>query len=91
MENGPIQIEATALRPVLMQLLTKLLALAGAGLVAHGVYSQDQMNALVPEVAGTLLTVGATAWAAWRSKRNYERIKAVEPAVSDAILTVKGK
>ncbi len=52
---------ASALRPVLVQLATKALAIVGAGFVAHGLATSDQVSAAVSplgqEIAGSALAI----------------------------------
>lgn len=74
--SDPIKINASAFIPVLTQIVTKLLAIAGAFLVTHGFLSDDQLTAAIPaaaqEIVGMILALGAVAWGAWRSKRSND-------------------
>jgi hypothetical protein len=67
--------------PVLIQIVTKLLAMAGAFLVTHGLMTDDQLNSAAPalaqEIVGLVLAVGATWYAGYRSKRNNDQKKAI--------------
>lgn len=98
-ENTPIKVDASAFIPVLIQIATKLLAMAGAFLVAHGFMTEDQMNAALPaaaeQIVGIVLALGATAIAAWRSKRSNDQKLAIvtspETFVPSTVAVVKEK
>ena len=80
-ENTPMKVDASAFMPVLIQIVTKLLAMAGAFLVAHGLMTEDQVNAVLPgaveQVVGVVLALVAMAWAAYRSKRSNDQKLAI--------------
>ena len=98
-ENTPIKVDASAFIPVLIQIATKLLAMAGAFLVAHGFMTEDQVNAALPaaaeQIVGIVLALGATAIAAWRSKRSNDQKLAIvtspETFVPPTVAVVKEK
>lgn len=98
-ENTPIKVDASAFMPVLIQIVTKLLAMAGAFLVAHGFMTEDQVNAALPaaveQVVGIVLAVAAMAWAAYRSKRSNDQKLAIvtspETYVPPSVAVVKEK
>lgn len=98
-EETPIKIDASAFMPVLIQIVTKLLAMAGAFLVAHGLMTEDQVNAVLPgaveQVVGIILALGAMAWAAYRSKRSNDQKLAIvtspETFVPASVAVVKEK
>lgn len=98
-EDTPIKINASAFIPVLIQIVTKLLAIAGAFLVTHGLMTEDQVNAAMPaaveQVVGILLALGAMAWAAWRSKHsNDQKVEIVtnpQTFVPTSVAVVKDK
>lgn len=98
-ENTPIKVDASAFMPVLIQIVTKLLAMAGAFLVAHGLMTEDQVNAVLPgvveQVVGIVLALVAMAWAAYRSKRSNDQKLAIvtspETFVPPSVAVVKEK
>ena len=98
-EDTPIKINASAFIPVLTQIVTKLLAIAGAFLVTHGLMTEDQVNAAMPaaveQVVGIVLALGAMAWAAYRSKRsNDQKVEIVtnpQTFVPSSVAVVKEK
>lgn len=81
MTDKPIQIDASPFIPVLVQIVTKLLVALGTLLVAHGFATDDQIAAGVPvlaqEIVGALLALGASAYAAWRSRNTNKKINAI--------------
>lgn len=98
-ENTPIKVDASAFIPVLIQIATKLLAMAGAFLAAHGFMTEDQVNAAIPaaaeQIVGIVLALVATAIAAWRSKRSNDQKLAIvtspETFVPASVAVVKEK
>lgn len=98
-DNNPIKIDASPFMPVLIQIVTKLLTMLGAALAARGFVTEEQLAGAVPavaqEVVGVLLAVGATLWAAWRSKRNNDQKIAIvtspETYVPPAVAVVTDK
>ena len=98
-DDKPMNVYATARIPVLIQIVTKLLVMAGTFLVAHGLMTDDQLTAgvtpLAQEIAGFLIAFAASGYAAYRSKRSNEKLLAVktssETYVPDKVLSVKGE
>lgn len=96
--DDQMTVYARAFVPVLIQIVTKLLVAAGSVLAAHGFLTEDQMASGVPalaqEIVGLLIVFAASAVAAYRSKRNNDKLLAVktssETYVPDSILSIKG-
>lgn len=94
----PIQIDPSAFTPILIQFATKILAIAGGVLVAHGYATEGQVGVLIPtlaqEIAGTVLALGATGYAMLRSKWNNDKLLTIKESpntrVPDSVAIVKG-
>lgn len=75
-----VNLTSSAIPAILRQILTKLLVAAGTWLVARGFASQQTADAVVPEVVGLLMVLGATAYSSLMAKWKNE--KAVKAATS---------
>ena len=97
-DTDQMTVYARAFVPVLIQIVTKLLVAAGSVLAAHGFITEDQIASGVPalaqEIVGFLIAAGAAGYAAYRSKRNNDKLLAVKNSantfVPDSVLSIKG-
>lgn len=76
-----VTIDKSVLNGILLASATGLLRMAGAALVAHGLTTDNQVNAMLPavaqEVVGALLAIGGQLWAYAREKAKHSKIAAV--------------
>lgn len=94
----PIQIDPSAVTPILLQIVTKLLAIGGAWLAAHGVFTQDQIDGLISplaqQIVGVALSLGALAWATLRTKWGNDKLVTIktspQTSVPDAVAKLTG-
>lgn len=99
MDEKPLNVYATAVIPVLIQIVTKLLVALGAFLVTHGLMTEDQVagsvGPIAQEIVGVIVVFAAATFAALRTKWNNDKLLTVKNSsdtyVPDSVLTVKGE
>lgn len=75
----PIHINVSALRSLLLTLVTGGLRMAGAALAARGFSGAEtfDVDPAAQQIVGLLIAAGGQAWASWREQHKNSKIKAV--------------